>query len=84
MSRTAFPHPPVCITDWARIGLTHQVLTVEKAVALMVNWPRSKKRDRAEKLLGEVALGKGDVVKAKAAFEAAAKEARVWSPYRGP
>lgn len=41
----------------------------------MVHWPKTKKRAKAEKLLSEASLGKGDLAKAKLAFESAAKEA---------
>jgi hypothetical protein len=79
-----FPHPPVCIIDWAKPGKVRQVSSVGAAAEELLKWPKTKKRDRAAALLADAMQGTADLAKTKAAFEAAAKEAKVWVAYRGP
>jgi len=43
-----------------------------------------EKRDKAATLLADAMEGTADLAKTKKAFEAAAKEAKVWVQYRGP
>jgi len=50
----------------------------------LLKWPKTKKRDKAVQLVANAHTGIGKMVEAKKAFEAAAKDARVWIPYRGP
>lgn len=70
--------------DWAKVGVVRQVRTVEAAAEELIKWPTTKKRDKAAILIADAYAGKADLEKAKKAFEVAAKEARVWLPYRGP
>jgi hypothetical protein len=84
MTRKWFSPPPVCVMDWAKVGLVRQVSSVEAAAAELIKWPTSKKRNKAAILIDDAYAGKADVEKAKKAFEAAAKEAGVWVKYRGP
>ena len=79
-----FDHPPVCVIDWAKPGKVRQVGSVEAAAEELLKWPKSKKRDKAATLLADAMAGIADTGKTKKAFEAAAKEARVWLQYRGP
>jgi hypothetical protein len=79
-----FPHPPVCVIDWAKPGKVRQVSSVEAAGEELLKWPKTKKRDKAATLLADAMEGTADIAKVKAAFEAAAKEAKVWMQYRGP
>lgn len=70
--------------DWAKVGNVRQVTSCEAAAEQILHWPKSRKRDKAAILIADAYAGKADIEKAKQAFEAAAKEARVWLPYRGP
>jgi hypothetical protein len=70
--------------DWAKPGTIRQVSSVEVAVEELLKWRKTKKRDRAAKLLAEVLAGLADLDVTKKAFEVAAKEAKVWVEYRGP
>jgi hypothetical protein len=79
-----FDYPPVCVIDWAKPGKVRQVSSVEAAAEELLKWPKSKKRDRAATLLAAAMEGTADIAQTKKAFEAAAKEARVWVAYRGP
>jgi hypothetical protein len=45
---------------------------------------KTKKRDKAAILLADAMAGMADMKRTKGAFEAAAKEAKVWVAYRGP
>jgi hypothetical protein len=54
------------------------------AASELLKWPKTKKRDKAVQLVANAHTGIGKMVEAKKAFEAAAKDARVWIPYRGP
>ena len=74
----------VSVIDWARPGKICQVSSVEAAGEELLKWPKIKKRDKAATLLADAMAGMADLDKTKKAFEAAAKEARVWMPYRGP
>ena len=76
--------PPICVIDWAKPGKLRAVNSVEGAAEELLKWPKSKKRDRAATLLADAMAGMADMNKTKRAFEAAAKEAKVWLPYRGP
>jgi len=78
------PHPPVCVIDWAKPGKIRAVSSVEAAAEELLKWPTTKKRDKAATLLADAMAGMADMKKTKKAFEAAAKEARVWVQYRGP
>jgi len=84
MPRIWFSKPPVCVMDRAKPGLVRQVSSVEAAAEELLKWPNSRKRDKAATLIADAHAGKADVDQAKKAFEAAAKEAKVWVPYRGP
>ncbi len=79
-----FSRPPVWVIDWAKHGMVQQVTSLEAAAVELLKWPKSAKRDRAALMLADVLEGKGSVLAAKRAFEAAAKAAKVWVPYRGP
>jgi Protein of unknown function (DUF982) len=79
-----FPHPPVCVIDWARPGKVRGVSSVEAAAVELLRWPKTRKRDKAATLLADAMEGTADLDETKKAFEAAAKEARVWVAYRGP
>jgi hypothetical protein len=79
-----FPHPPVCVIDWARPGKVRQVSSAETAAEELLKWPKTRKRDKAATLLADAMAGIADLAKTKVAFEAAAKEAKVWVAYRGP
>jgi hypothetical protein len=82
-----FDHPPVCVIDWARPGKVRAVSSVESVEAVaeeLLKWPKTKKRDLAAMLLADAMAGIADMTKRKKAFEAAAKEAKVWVAYRGP
>jgi hypothetical protein len=70
--------------DWAKVGVVRQITSVEAAAAELIKWPTSKKGDKAAILIADAYAGKADVEKAKRAFEIAAREAKVWMPYRGP
>jgi Protein of unknown function (DUF982) len=61
-----------------------QVTSLEAAAVELLKWPKGRKRDRAARLVADAHAGKASIEAAKAAFEAAAKEAKVWLPYRGP
>jgi Protein of unknown function (DUF982) len=78
-----FDHPPISVIDWAKPGKVQAVSSVEAAEELL-KWPKSKKRDKAATLLADAMAGMADMAKTKNAFEAAAKEARVWVAYSGP
>jgi hypothetical protein len=78
------PPPPVCVSDWAKIGLIRNVSYLEAAAEQLLHWPNTPKRDKAARLIADAHAGKDKISDAKRAFEAAAKEARVWLPYRGP
>jgi hypothetical protein len=65
-------------------GKIRQVSSVEAAAQELLKWPKTKKRDRAATLLADAMAGIADVAQTKTAFEAAAKEAKVWVAYRGP
>jgi hypothetical protein len=78
------PHPPICVIDWAKPGKVRQVSSVEAAAEEWLKWPKTKKRDRAATLMADAMEGTADIAKVKAAFEAAAREAKVWMQYRGP
>ena len=78
------PHPPVCVIDWAKPGKIRQVSSVEAAAEELLKWPKTRRRDKAETLMANSMEGMADIIKVKAAFEAAAKEAKVWVAYRGP
>ncbi len=84
MSRKWFPMPPVCVMDWAKLGLVRHITSCEAAAEQILHWPKSKKRDKAALLIADAYAGKVDPAKAKKAFEDAAKEAKVWCQYRGP
>ena len=84
MPLTWFPHPPVCVIDWAKPGKVRQVSSVEAAAEELLKWPKTKKRDKAATLLADAMQGTADLTKTKHAFEVAAKEAKVWMVYRGP
>ena len=73
-----FPHPPVCVIDWAKAGKVRPVSSVEAAAEELLKWPKTKKRDKAATLLAEAMAGLADMEQTKSAFEAAAKEAKVW------
>jgi uncharacterized protein DUF982 len=79
-----FDHPPICVMDWAKPGKVRAVSSVEAAAEELLKWPKTKKRDKAATLLADAMTGTADIAKTKAAFEAAAKEAKVWVDYRGP
>ena len=79
-----FDHPPVCVIDWAKPGIVRQITSVEAAAQELLKWPKTKKRDKAATLLAAAMQGTADLTKTKQAFEAAAKEAKVWMVYRGP
>ena len=79
-----FDHPPVCVIYWAKPGKVRQVSSVEAAAEELLKWPKSNKRDRAATLPANAMAGTADMKKTKRAFEAAAKEAKVWVAYRGP
>ena len=79
-----FPHPPVCVIDWAKPGQVRQVTSAEAASEELLKWTKTKKRDKAAALLTNAMKGTADMAKTKSAFEAAAKEAMVWVQYRGP
>ncbi len=76
--------PPVYVIDWAKHGMVRQVTSLEAAAAHLLQWPKGAKRDRAAILVADAHSGRAEIEAAKRAFEAAAKEARVWVPYRGP
>jgi hypothetical protein len=76
-----FEHPPVSVIDWARPGKIRQISSVEAAAEEFLKWPKTKKRDRAATLLADAMAGTADMTKTKKAFEAAAKEAKVWVAY---
>ena len=79
-----FSHPPVCVVDWAKPGKIRQVSSVEAAAEELLKWPKTPKAGQAAILLADATAGTADIAKTKKAFEAAAKEARVWVKYRGP
>jgi len=79
-----FDHPPISVIDWATPGKIRQVSSVEAAGEELLKWPKTKKRDKAATLLADAMAGMADMAKTKKAFEAAAKEAKVWMPYREP
>jgi Protein of unknown function (DUF982) len=79
-----FQHPPVCVIDWAKPGKLRAVSSVEAAAEEFLKWPKTKKRDKVATLLADAMAGMADMKQTKAAFEAAAKEAKVWVHYRGP
>lgn len=83
MPEKRFSSPPVCVMDWAKIGVIRHIRTVEAAAEELIKWPSTKKRDKAAILIADAYAGKADIEKAKKAFEIAAKEARVWCVYRG-
>ena len=85
MPRKCFPHPPVSIFNWSKPGVVTQIGSVEAAIEELEKWGRGgKKFARALKVCGDSLAGKATPEAAKKAFEAAAKEAKVWVPYRDP
>lgn len=78
-----FEPPSVCVSDWAKPGLIRQVNNLETAAQELLKWPKSKKRDKAAQLVADAYDGKAKVADAKKAFEAAAKEAKVWCRPQG-
>ncbi|QIG50573.1 DUF982 domain-containing protein [Nordella sp. HKS 07] len=66
--------------DWAKPGMVRQVNNLEMAAAELLKWPRSAKGDGTARLVTEAHAGKAEPEAAKKAFEAAAREARVWLP----
>jgi Protein of unknown function (DUF982) len=78
-----FEHPPVCVIDWAKPGKVRAVSSVEAAAEELLKWPKTRKRDEAATLLADAMAGMADIKQTKKAFEAAAKEAKVWVQYRG-
>ena len=78
------PHPPICVIDPVKPGKIRQVSSVEAAAEELLKWPKSKKRDTAATLLADAMAGTADMDQVKKAFEAAARAAKVWVPYRGP
>jgi hypothetical protein len=79
-----FEPPPICVCDFAKPGVIRQVSNLQMAASELLKWPKTKKRDKAVQLVANAHTGIGKMVEAKKAFEAAAKDARVWIPYRGP
>ena len=75
---------PISVIDRAKPGKIRQVSSVEASGEELLKWPKTKKRDRAATLLADAMAGTADMAKTKRAFEAAAKEARVWVQYREP
>lgn len=64
--------------------MIRQVSSLEAAATELLKWPNTPKRDKAAKLVADAHAGKAKITDAKKAFEIAAKEAKVWVPYRGP
>ena len=79
-----FEPPPECVCDYAKPGFIRQVSNLQMAAVELLKWPRTKKRDKAAQLVADAHAGTAKIAVAKKAFEAAAKVARVWIPYRGP
>jgi hypothetical protein len=84
MSLHWLPHPPVCVTDCANRNVIRPVSSLERAAEELLKWPKSRKRDKAALLVADALMGKVSPELAKSVFEAAAREAGVWIPFRGP
>jgi hypothetical protein len=69
--------------DAERRGSAEHRESLEAAAVELLKWPKGPKRDRAARLVADAHSGKASPEAAKKAFEAAAKEAKVWVRYRG-
>lgn len=77
--------PPIAVRDAKKASLVRNITSVEAAAEQLLTWPRKgEQRDKAALILADALADKVTPEKARTAFEAAAKEAGMWMPYRGP